>query len=94
MVYDEGFEIKLNDVVYFAFSKYGPTANGGYESYCGETLIGWYNDLNTKQRGCYKATKLDHHHKATEQAHNGHVVQPKLIEVDDKEKEAILTKDF
>lgn len=48
MVYDEGFEIKLNDVVYFAFSKYGPTANGGYESFCGETLIGWYNDLNTK----------------------------------------------
>jgi len=43
MIYDEGFEVKLNDVNYLAFSKYSP--NGAdYKSHCGETLIGWYNN--------------------------------------------------
>jgi cathepsin C len=34
MVYDEGFEIELEGVKYFAFSRYGPAKNGGFESYC------------------------------------------------------------
>lgn len=43
MIYDEGFEVKLNDVNYLAFSKYSPNGND-YKSHCGETLIGWYNN--------------------------------------------------
>jgi cathepsin C len=46
MIYDEGFEVEYNNVKYLAFSKYAP--NGAdYKSYCGETLIGWYNNLKT-----------------------------------------------
>ena len=44
MVYDEGFEIRLHGVNYFAFSKYDKQENGVVESHCGETLIGWYHD--------------------------------------------------
>ena len=58
MVYDEGFEVEHNGVKYFAFSKYGPNGSD-YKSYCGETLIGWYNNLKTGEKGCYKAKKTD-----------------------------------
>jgi cathepsin C len=56
-VYDEGFEVRHENMVFFAFSKYLPSKNG-YDSYCGETLVGWYNDLSTEERGCYRAEKL------------------------------------
>ena len=73
MVYDEGFELVANNVKFFAFSKYSPSQNGnndvlswGFESYCGETLVGWYHNLITHERGCYKAIKLNHKKQATE----------------------------
>lgn len=55
MVYDEGFEIRLDNFKYFAFSKYGPKKNGGWDSFCDETLIGWYHNTETEERGCYRA---------------------------------------
>ncbi len=72
MVYDEGFEVKHQDYVFFAFSKYLPSKNG-YDSYCGETLVGWYNNRKTEERGCYRAIK-EGHERATEAAQNGHVL--------------------
>ena len=58
MVYDEGFEVLYNNVKYFAFSKYEPQG-GGYKSLCSETLVGWYNNLSSGERGCYRAEKAD-----------------------------------
>jgi cathepsin C len=54
MVYDEGFDITLGKFTYFAFSKYQHT-NNKYESICSETLIGWYNNLDTGDKGCMRA---------------------------------------
>lgn len=78
MVYDEGFQLNHDDVVYFAFSKY-KTDYAGVYSYCGETLIGWFNNQKTKERGCYRASKKNSKNAQTEAANNGHVVQPLFV---------------
>lgn len=65
MVYDEGFEVEYNSVKYFAFSKYEPNGKD-YKSYCGETLIGWYNNMKTNEKGCYRAKRIDGDNKATD----------------------------
>lgn len=56
MVYDEGFEVEHNGVKYFAFSKYEPNGSD-YKSLCGETLIGWFSNLKSGEKGCYRASK-------------------------------------
>jgi cathepsin C len=61
MVYDEGFEIKYSKIKYFAFSKYTPKSHADAVSSCGETLVGWYNNLASNERGCYKAVKVSGH---------------------------------
>jgi cathepsin C len=58
MVYDEGFQIEHGHYVFFAFSKYKPEGMKVY-SYCGETLIGWYSNKKTHERGCYRAIKKE-----------------------------------
>lgn len=58
MVYDEGFNIQLGNKKYFAFSQY-IEENGKYKSNCGSTLVGWYNDVDNKFKGCYKAEKVN-----------------------------------
>jgi cathepsin C len=74
MVYDEGFEIRLKGITYFAFNKYDKQESGQYESHCGETLVGWYHNTNTDERGCYRAMKLRGNVGASDEAHNDHVV--------------------
>ena len=44
MIYDEGWEVKLDGITYFAFSKYFVEDNR-YLSNCSETLVGWYHDI-------------------------------------------------
>merc|ERR1711871_23647 len=63
-VYDEGFEVKLQGTIYFAFSKYrrqGPDdAEGmhpGYISECAYTLAGWYHNEEATNWGCYFGEK-------------------------------------
>jgi len=41
MVYDEGFELRINEHTFFTFSKYFKE-NGSYKSNCAKTLVGWY----------------------------------------------------
>lgn len=61
MVYDEGFEVDFKEFKCFAFSKYKTNYSGAY-SYCGETLIGWYHNTKTNERGCYRAVKVEKTH--------------------------------
>jgi len=65
MVYDEGFEVKIDGHVFFAFSKYdlAGAGNSNYtenakRSHCGETARGWYRDESRTMFGCYSATKV------------------------------------
>jgi len=62
MIYDEGFEVAMNDLVYFAFSKFsftsGPEGQNNI-SHCGETQIGWYHNTARNRWGCYVGKKLN-----------------------------------
>lgn len=58
MIYDEGFEIKINDLEFFFFNKYFQK-NGQFLSNCAETLIGWIYNKKTKERGCAYASQFD-----------------------------------
>lgn len=65
MVYDEGFEVKIDNHVYFAFNKFDLAPKGAETNYtenakrshCGETMRGWYRDATRTQWGCYSAAK-------------------------------------
>ena len=54
MIYDEGFELSIGDYTMFTFSKYFPEGRD-YKSDCGNSLVGWYNNKHTMERGCYMA---------------------------------------
>jgi len=63
MVYDEGFEFKIGDMAYFAFSRFDHATDfmGNKKSFstCSETLQGWYSDKTRSQYGCYVGKKVD-----------------------------------
>jgi len=66
MIYDEGFEVELDDHVFFAFNKFdlagagnSNTTENAKRSHCGETARGWYRDKSRTKWGCYKATKVN-----------------------------------
>jgi len=58
MVYDEGFDVTVNDVSYFAFSKF---YKDGYDhkSDCSKTLLGWYHNTAENTMGCFRGHKAD-----------------------------------
>jgi cathepsin C len=62
MIYDEGFEVAMGDMVYFAFSKFtftdGPEGQNNV-SHCDKTQVGWYHDTVRSQWGCYMGRKVD-----------------------------------
>lgn len=66
MVYDEGFETKLNGLTFFAFMRYYPKKQthwmfsdhvDDYVSDCDRTMTGWYHTADKKQWGCFRAYK-------------------------------------
>jgi cathepsin C len=63
MIYDEGFEVRVDGLVLFAFSHFdfvkGPDGKSRNVSHCGKTHRGWYRDAARTKWGCYSATKVD-----------------------------------
>jgi len=62
MVYDEGFEVRLDGLNFFAFNRFEMVADakGGAKhnvSDCGRTMRGWYHNNDRTQWGCYVAEK-------------------------------------
>eukprot|EP00930_Biecheleria_cincta_P096410 TRINITY_DN88269_c0_g1_i1.p1 TRINITY_DN88269_c0_g1~~TRINITY_DN88269_c0_g1_i1.p1 ORF type:complete len:543 (-),score=111.27 TRINITY_DN88269_c0_g1_i1:49-1677(-) len=63
MVYDEGFEVTLGDMKFFAFSNYTFLKDrflrkDAYNvSHCSETMVGWYRNKERTKFGCYYASK-------------------------------------
>jgi len=63
MVYDEGWEVQIGDLNYFAFSRFdlykvpGSSAKKNV-SKCDETMQGWYSDAKRSKFGCYAARKV------------------------------------
>mmetsp|Transcript_52768 Transcript_52768/g.123418 ORF Transcript_52768/g.123418 Transcript_52768/m.123418 type:complete len:528 (+) Transcript_52768:53-1636(+) len=61
MIYDEGFEVNVEGLSLFAFSRFDLHSSGEVRfnvSRCGETQLGWYHTNDRTQWGCYYATKL------------------------------------
>lgn len=64
MVYDEGIEFKVDNVVYFAFFRYEPKSEDvnpakieDFTSHCKETFVGWYHNTDDSNWGCFYAVK-------------------------------------
>ena len=80
MVYNEGFDILINDRSYFAFSKYSKNnnekknINTKWVSKCYSTLVGWYH-IGKHKWGCFYAKKIiDNPDKVTNGEPNGKLV--------------------
>ena len=68
-IYDEGFEIRVMNQIFFAFSKYIYAGNktpkdeddeqsSGYANLCNETFLGWfYSDKTYDKWGCFYGEK-------------------------------------
>jgi len=63
MIYDEGFEVRVDNLVFFAFSRFdmvkGHDGIPKNASRCGMTHRGWYRDASRTKWGCYVATKVN-----------------------------------
>ncbi|CAD7936342.1 unnamed protein product [Amoebophrya sp. A120] len=57
MIYDEGFEVAVDNKVFFAFSRFDLDALGRNQTKCDETLTGWYHDRDGGNYGCYYGRK-------------------------------------
>lgn len=64
MIYDEGFEVSVGSLNFFAFSNFTFAANAttgnatSNVSHCGDTMVGWYQNVDRTGFGCYYGTKL------------------------------------
>lgn len=60
MIYDEGFEINVDGLTLFAFSKFDLWHEGAQtknQSHCDATMLGWYQNSDRTKFGCYYAKK-------------------------------------
>jgi len=75
MVYDEGFEVSVDNYVFFAFSKYKPREHTDlssmevrdYISICHETMVGWYHSKDAQRWGCFQGKKKVRHNRLSHQ---------------------------
>jgi cathepsin C len=74
MIYDEGFEVNVGGLNFFAFSNFtfeeaqpdqlqrltGQKPEGGKHnvSHCGDTMVGWYQNKDRTKFGCYYGSKV------------------------------------
>lgn len=86
MIYDEGFEIRHKEVRYFAFSEYVKSGYG-FQSKCSETLVGWYHNYASGEKGCFKGKKNDGTSALSQNVKQSYVVQPDYLQKKEEIKE-------
>lgn len=80
MIYDEGLDILLNDHRFTAFFEYTPDENGKVMSYCGRTVVGWYQNLISGEKACFKAEKQLQPQENPEDLYGEPLVQMKVVQ--------------
>jgi cathepsin C len=65
MIYDEGFEVSVGGLNFIAFSNFTYEKNNSdphfakyNQSHCGQTMVGWYQDMDRTRFGCFFGEKL------------------------------------
>ncbi|XP_069189059.1 dipeptidyl peptidase 1 isoform X1 [Procambarus clarkii] len=58
MIYNQGFEVNINERSYFAFSYYEGDFSSSV-SYCDRTLNGWSRDKTVRNWSCFTANKVN-----------------------------------
>jgi cathepsin C len=61
MIYDEGFEVKVDGLSFFAFSNFDLKYDNDVKintSHCDKTQLGWYHNADRTQWGCYYGKKI------------------------------------
>lgn len=59
-IYDEGILLKFPDKHFYTYFMYADNGEGGYDSVCDKTLVGWYQPSDPKDHenwGCFFAYK-------------------------------------
>ena len=58
MIYDEGFEVRVDNMTFFSFFRFDPPfGNSSGVSRCGETARGWFRDESRNTWGCFVGRK-------------------------------------
>jgi cathepsin C len=74
MVYDEGFEVTVGGLNFFAFSNFTFDVNASEPnvkhnvSHCGDSMVGWYQNMDRTRFGCFYGSKVQAHGKASDSA--------------------------
>jgi len=90
MIYDEGFEVRVDGLVFFAFSYYDLEGTKNTTD-CSRTVRGWYHD--GEQYGCYIATQKGADRKVRREA-EPRAPKIALLEVDLEEAHRPLSLEF
>jgi len=76
MIYDEGFEVRVGGLNFFAFSNFTFEHDDAHKklshnvSHCGDTMVGWYQNFDRTKFGCYYGSKVLQEHPVHHQVHS------------------------